>query len=138
MNLTVSRDKLDTALGHKVSALLGTATDFPLVKCKENHYFGPSLYIKEVTMPAGSVIVGKVHKVEHMCVMLTGRMVLVTEDGEKKELVAPATFVGKPGRKVAYILEDVVFQNIYATDEKDVEKLENMFVDNSQSLKLEN
>lgn len=138
MNLTVSREKLDTALGQKVTSLLGAVSDFPLIKCEENHFFGPSLYIKQVTMPAGAVIVGKVHRVEHMCVMLTGRMILVTEDGEKKELCAPATFVGKPGRKVAYILEDVVFQNIYATDETDVEKLENMFVDNSQSLKLEN
>jgi hypothetical protein len=40
------------------------------------------------------------------------------------------TFVGKPGRKVAYIIETVVFQNIYATDETDIEKLENMFVEN--------
>lgn len=134
MNLTISRNKLDTALGRKVGALLGTAEKLPLLKCEEKHYFGPHIYIKEVTMPAGAVIVGKVHKVEHMCVMLTGRMVLVTEDDVKKEICAPATFVGKPGRKVAYILEDTVFQNIYSTDETDIEKLENMFVDNSQNL----
>ena len=134
MNLTVSREKLDTALGQKVSNLLGTVNDIPLVECTERHYFGPSLYIKEVTMPAGALIVGKVHKVEHMCIMLTGRMILVQEDGTRTELVAPATFVAKPGRKVAYIIETTIFQNIYSTDETDVEKLENMFVDNSKNL----
>jgi hypothetical protein len=56
-------------------------------------------------------------------------MVLESEDGEKVEVVAPMTFVGKPGRKVAYILEDVIFQNIYSTDETDIEKLESMFVE---------
>jgi hypothetical protein len=39
--------------------------------------------------------------------------------------------MAKPGRKVAYIVETVVFQNIYSTPETDIEKLENMFVDNS-------
>jgi hypothetical protein len=134
MSLTVSREKLDTALGQKVSNLLGTVNDIPLLECKERHYFGPGLYIKEVTMPAGALIVGKVHKVEHMCIMLTGRMILVQEDGTRTEISAPATFVAKPGRKVAYIIETTVFQNIYSTDETNLEKLENMFIDNSKNI----
>lgn len=113
----------------KVEAILPELRAMPQVDCQEKHYFGPSLYIKEVTMPAGSVIIGKPHKVAHMCVMLQGKMILVAEDGSKKEVKAPLTFVGTPGRKVAYILETTVFQNIYATDETDVEKLENMFIE---------
>jgi hypothetical protein len=116
----------------KVEAMLSKLKELPQLDCQEKHYFGPKLYIKEATMPAGSVIIGKPHKVEHMCVMLQGKMVIVHEDGSKDELVAPMTFVGKPGRKVAYILETVVFQNIYATEETDIEKLENMFIENTQ------
>lgn len=121
-------------IAKKIEALLPELRTLPQVECSEKHHFGPGLYIKEVTMPAGSVIIGKPHKVEHMCVMLTGSMILVNEDGSKTELVAPMTFVAKPGRKVAYIIETVVFQNIYATEETDVEKLENMFVENPQPL----
>jgi hypothetical protein len=113
----------------KVEAMLPELKAMPQVDCQEKHYFGPSLYIKEVTMPAGSIIIGKPHKVAHMCVMLQGKMILVAEDGSKKEVKAPLTFVGSPGRKVAYILETTVFQNIYATDETDIEKLENMFIE---------
>jgi len=116
----------------KVETLLDKFRAMPQVDCQEKHFFGPGLYIKQVTMPKGSVIIGKPHKVEHMCVMLQGRMILVKEDGTKFELKAPMTFLGKPGRKVAYILEDVVFQNIFATEETDVEKLENMFIENTQ------
>lgn len=116
----------------KVEAMLPELKALPQLDCKEKHYFGPKLYIKEATMPAGSVIIGKPHKVEHMCVMLQGKMIVVHEDGSKDELVAPMTFVGKPGRKVAYILETVVFQNIYATEETDIEKLENMFIEDTQ------
>lgn len=130
----VESKKLTSVLGDKINALLGSAKEFPVIQCEEKHHFGPGLYIKEVTMPTGAVVVGKPHKVEHMCIMLSGKMILVNEAGERKELVAPMTFVAQPGRKVAYILETVVFQNVYATDETDVEKLENMFVDNSQRL----
>jgi len=114
----------------KIEVILPQLRELPQVECTEKHYFGPGMYVKEVTMPAGSVIVGKPHKTEHLCVMLQGRMQLLKEDGSVVELVAPTTFVGKPGRKVAHIIETVVFQNIFATDETDVEKLEAMFVEN--------
>jgi hypothetical protein len=113
----------------KIEALLPQLRAMPQVECTEKHYFGPGMYVKEVTMPAGSIIVGKPHKTEHLCVMLQGRMELLKDDGSIVELVAPATFVGKPGRKIARIIETVVFQNIFATDETDVEKLEHMFVE---------
>ena len=118
----------------KVEALMDKFRAAPQVECKENHYFGPSLYIKEVIMPAGAVIIGKSHKLDHMCVMLQGRMIIVKENGERIELVAPMTFMGSKGRKIAYIIETVVFQNIYATEETDIEKLENMCVENTQPL----
>ena len=118
----------------KVEALLPELRSMPQVDCNTQHYFGPNLYIREVTMPAGTVVIGKAHKAPHMCVMLQGKMVLIAEDGSKKEVKAPLTFVGTPGRKVAYIVEDTVFQNIFVTDETDIEKLENMLVDNTQSL----
>jgi len=113
----------------KIETLLPQLRAMPQVECTEKHYFGPGMYVKEVTMPAGSVIVGKPHKTTHLCVMLQGRMELLKDDGSIVELVAPATFVGKPGRKIARIIETVVFQNIFATDETDVEKLEHMFVE---------
>jgi hypothetical protein len=128
MNLAIP-SQVDSFLTQKVENLIDVAREMPQIKCEEKHHFGPNIYIKEVTMPAGSVIIGKSHKIEHVCNMMSGRMVIVQEDGSKVELVAPMTFIGKPGRKVAYIIETVVFQNIYSTDETDIEKLENMFVE---------
>ena len=131
--LAVKQD-LDSLLSQKVEVLLSQVEKMPQVDCQTKHYFGPSLYIREVTMPAGAVVIGKPHRKDHMCVMLQGRMIIVLEDGTKKELVAPLTFVGSAGRKVAYILETTVFQNILATDETDIEVLENMLVDNTQPM----
>ena len=118
----------------KINALMLEVLQLPQVDCPVTHHFGPNIYIREVVMPAGTVVVGKPHKTEHMCNMISGRMIVVNEDGEQLEVVAPLVFMAKKGRKTAYILETVRFQNIFSTDETDIEKLENMLVDNSQPL----
>jgi hypothetical protein len=132
-DLAVKQD-LDIPIAEKVEKLLAQVQQMPQVDCQTKHYFGPSIYIREVTMPAGAVVIGKPHRKDHMCVMLQGRMIIVDAEGNQKELVAPMTFVGSAGRKVAYILETTVFQNILATDETDIEILENMLVDNTQPM----
>jgi hypothetical protein len=132
-DLAVKQD-LDIPISEKVEKLLAQVQQMPQVDCQTKHYFGPSIYIREVTMPAGAVVIGKPHRKDHRCVMLQGRMIIVDAEGNQKELVAPMTFVGSAGRKVAYILETTVFQNILATDETNIEVLENMLVDNTQPM----
>ena len=131
MTLVATKPKTASLLEKKLGTLYEATAAQPQIQCEEKHHFGPNIYIKEVTMPAGALIIGKHHRMEHLCNMVSGRMYILQDDGSKKELVAPMTFMAKPGRKVAYIVETVVFQNIYSTSETDIEKLENMFVDNS-------
>jgi hypothetical protein len=134
MTVVALKAKQTSFLEQKINALCSAAIAQPQIQCEEKHHFGPNIYIKESTMPAGSLIIGKHHRMEHLCNMVSGRMMILQEDGTTKELVAPMTFMAKPGRKIAYILETVVFQNIYSTPETDIEKLENMCVDNSKPL----
>jgi hypothetical protein len=133
MNAEVAQQ--DSGLtANKVDALFREISALPQVDCPVQHFFGPSIYIREVVMPAGTVVVGKYHKEDHLCNMIEGRMVVVGEDGEQREIVAPAVFMAKKGRKTAYIIETVRFQNIFSTDETDVEKLEHMLVEDSPTL----
>jgi len=96
------------------------------VDCPVIHRFGPGVYIREIFVPAGTLAIGHRHKFEHMNVFLKGRVTILDDDGTARELVAPMIFAGKPGRKFGYIHEDMVWLNIYATDEADVEKLEQL------------
>ena len=121
-------------VSNKVDALVREMSALPQVNCPVQHFFGPSIYIREVVMPAGTVVVGKYHKEDHLCNMIEGRMVVVNEAGEQAEVVAPSVFMAKKGRKTAYIIETVRFQNIFSTNETDVEKLEHMLVEDSSTL----
>lgn len=99
--------------------------------CPVVHHFSPGIYIREVHLPAGIFAIGHRQTTEHLNIMLKGRVLMHNEDGTTTELTAPLMFTGQPGRKMGYILEDVVWQNIYATEERDVQVLESMFLDKS-------
>jgi hypothetical protein len=99
--------------------------------CPVVHHFGPGVYIRELHMRAGIFAIGHRQKQEHMNVLIKGRVLMLQNNGSTVEVAAPMTFVGRPGRKMGYVLEDVVWQNIYATNERDVPTLERMFLDKS-------
>lgn len=104
----------------------------PQVDCPVIHRFSPGLYIREVTIPAGTIAIGYYQKKEHLNVFLKGKVTMLGEDGSFKDLEAPMIFNGQPGRKVGYIHETISWLNIYPTDERDVETLEGMFLDKSE------
>lgn len=101
------------------------------VECPVVHKFAPGLYIREVHLPKGAFVVGHFQKTEHYNVMLTGKVLMLTSDEQVVEVQAPMSVVGQPSRKIGYIVEDVIWQNIYATTETDVDKLEKLFIDKS-------
>lgn len=101
--------------------------------CPVIHRFGPGVYIREVRLPAGILAVGHHQNFEHTNVMLQGRVTILNDNGTTTELVAPTIFTGKPGRKVGYVHEDVVWLNIYPTDEHNIDKLEATFITKSET-----
>lgn len=117
----------------RVDDLTKAMLDLPQVECPVIHRFGPGLYIRELSAPAGAMLVGHRQRFDHMNVMLKGKVKVVNEDGTTDTLEAPLVFVGKPGRKVGYVEEDMVWQNIYATTETDIEVLEEMLFDKSDA-----
>lgn len=100
----------------------------PQADCPVAHIFGPGVYIRQVSMKAGTFAVGHKQKFEHLNVILSGAVAVVTENGVR-EMRAPLVYVGKPGRKVGYVLEDCVWLNVYATNETDIETLERTFIE---------
>ncbi len=122
---------LDLAPVDQIDALERQLLAGPQVECPVAHHFGPGIYIREVTIPAGTLVIGHAHKGECLNIMLKGRLILRSPDGDQREVSAPLIMTTGPGRKVAYALEDTVWQNVFATEETDIARLEELFVDKS-------
>lgn len=92
--------------------------------CPVKHHFAPGLYAREILIPAGFVIVGKIHRHAHINTISKGRVVVATEFGTQ-ELVAPCTFVSQPGTKRAVVAqEDTIWTTYHPTEETDLAKIE--------------
>lgn len=114
-----------------VEAVENKMLDLPQAKCSVKHYFGAGICIREVTIPAGVFSVGHHQNFKHMNHVVKGRVIMLNKDGTTKEVKAGDIFTCDPGRKIGFIIEEMVWHNIYPTDETDIEAIEAHFVTQS-------
>jgi quercetin dioxygenase-like cupin family protein len=82
------------------------------------------MYCREGVIPAGTVLVGKVHKTEHFIMVLKGRITVWTENG-RIELTAPYIGICPSGvQRMGYAHEDTVFVNVHKTDKVNLADVE--------------
>lgn len=60
------------------------------------HIFEPGVYIREMTIPAEMLFIGRPHLIGHRCELVSGRILLITQDA-KTHMEAPAELWSKPG-----------------------------------------
>lgn len=78
------------------------------------HHFADGIYAREITIPAGTVLTGKIHRTEHLNILSKGEITVWTEDGMKR-IEAPFTMVSRPGTKrVGYAHTECVWTTIHA------------------------
>lgn len=117
-----SRDRIDA-----IEA--GIKSDLPPGECPVTNYFSKGVYAREMFIPKGTVLTGKIHKHENLNIMSKGELSVLMEDGTVKRVQAPFTVVSPPGtRRVAYAHEDTIWTTIHGTDLTDVNEIERAFV----------
>jgi len=93
--------------------------------CPVKHLWAPGVYIREITMPEGMVVIGKIHKHAHTNVLSAGVCAVFTEHDGLEILQAPRTWVSKPGTKRAVlVLESAVWTTVHPTDKTDLAEIE--------------
>lgn len=96
----------------------------PQTQMVTRHYFADGTYCRELLIPQGVTLVGKVHKREHLCILLQGELTI--SDGESsRTLKAPCIFVSPPGvKRAGYAHEDSIFVNVHRTNSTDLDEIE--------------
>jgi len=98
---------------------------FPL-----KHQFGDGLYVREIFMPKGALIVSKIHKYAHPYFVMQGKCSVLTDDGIL-QIQAPFYDITKAGTKrVLYIHEDCVWITTHSnpTNTHDLKEIENEII----------
>jgi hypothetical protein len=96
---------------------------FPQVDCPLVHRFTEGMYIREIFMPAGTLVTTLVHKTNHPFVITKGK-VSVWNDGAVEHLEAPHVGITKPGtRRLIVIHEDTTWITFHATELTDPDEI---------------
>ena len=99
--------------------------------CPLKHSFADGVYVREIFIPAGTLIVGKIHKHSHPNFISSGRVAVMTEEGPK-EIVGPCTMISPAGTKrLVYAYEDTVWTTIHVTDKINLEEIEEEIISKS-------
>lgn len=103
--------------------------ELPQMEMRTEHYFCDGLYGRKVYQPAGSLVVGKVHKKENFFIVLKGRIQIACGDSVK-EHEAGEVLKTVPGDKRAVLaLEDAIYMNVHHTKKKNLVKIEKEMVE---------
>lgn len=109
----------------------------PQVELKVVHHFSHGVVARELHIPAGVEVTGKIHKYANLNTLSQGEMLLITEQGAV-HVKAPYTVVSPPGTKrAALALTDCIWTTYLGTHLTDAEQIEQEFTTNSEQEYLE-
>lgn len=121
----LSKEEIRDLIAH-VESKMKESPDQIAVPLKE--YFSEGVYAREITMPKGSLVVGKIHKFKNLNIMTKGELTMISIDGVKR-FKAPCTVVSSPGiKRLSFAHEETVWTTILGTNETDSEKIESHFI----------
>ncbi len=103
-----------------------------MIDLKIKHHFSGGVYAKQMRLPAGMWADTHEHVYDHMSILASG-IVAVEIDGVKTIYTGPAV-INIPAGKKHHIdaLKDAVWFCVHATDETDVEKVDEVLICRSQ------
>ena len=82
--------------------------------CPLKHSFTNGMYVREIFIPAGFLIVGKIHKHDHPNFLLKGKVRILTEFEGESIIEAPMSIISKAGTKRAlFTLEDTIWVTVH-------------------------
>ena len=125
INQVPTRDQIDRLQAEMVK--------MPQVDLQTEHFFSPGMYCRRVFRPAGTLIVGKVHKAPHFFLCAMGEIIAWTESGMKK--LRPGDVVEcQPGTKrVTLAVTDAIGITIHKTDKTDLDEIETELIEPDDS-----
>ena len=113
----------------QIDRLQAEMVKMPQADLQTEHFFSPGMYCRRVFRPAGTLIVGKVHKAPHFFLCAMGEIIAWTESGMKK--LRPGDVVEcQPGTKrVTLAVTDAIGITIHKTDKTDLDEIETELIE---------
>jgi quercetin dioxygenase-like cupin family protein len=122
----------------QIERLQAEMVKMPQAELQTEHYFSEAgMYCRKVFRPAGTLIVGKVHKHHHLFLCAMGEIIAWTENGMKR-LQAGDVVESKPGTKrVTLAVMDSIGITVHRTDKTDLDEIEAELVEPDETSRFD-
>jgi quercetin dioxygenase-like cupin family protein len=108
----------------QIEKLQAEMIKMPQAQLETEHYFSEGMYCRKLIRPAGTLIVGKIHKKTHFFLCAKGEIIAWTESG-MRTLRAGDIIESQPGTKrVTYAISDAIGITVHKTDKTDLDEIE--------------
>lgn len=115
--------ELEAKIKEIPGALVGDNSECPLT-----HSFADGLYVREIFIPKGMLLIGKIHKKANPVFIMHGDISIFSEEGTER-FIGPCYMISKPGAKrVGYAHENTIWIEVLATEETDLDKIEEQLI----------
>lgn len=121
MRLLVDGDMVRKLFAVEEAMLTRPQVDIPKI-----HYQADGLYGREITIPAGTFVIGKLHRFSQINFLMKGEIWVTTDNGMEK-IKAPKVIVSPAGTKRAgYAVTDATWITVVATEETNVDNMDDV------------
>ena len=131
---TTINDMSDLILNHvptkaEIDRLQAEMVKMPQAELETEHYFSGGMYCRKLIRPAGTLIVGKVHKKDHFFLCVKGQIIAWSEKG-MVTLNAGDVICSKAGTKrVTLAVTDAIGITFHRTNKTDLNKIEKELIE---------
>lgn len=113
--------EIEKTIAAQEGAFFGDTENCPL-----EHFFGHGTYVRKMSVPAGTLFSGKRHRFDHVIVVVSGVIDVISEDKEER-IEGPCIYVAEAGtKKLCLARSEVVWLNVHDNpdNKRDIENIE--------------
>ena len=96
------------------------------------HHFSSGVYAKQMHLPKGFTALSHAHVFDHLSILAAGKVIVKTDDTTRVYESPACITIEKNTNHSIEALEDTVWFCIHATDETDVNKVDEVLIHNGK------
>ncbi len=112
----------------RVNAIEAEMKKQPQLELRHENYFSLGVYARALYIPAGTILVGKIHKYPQLNFLMQGTMKVLV--GEEVKQISSPFIVNSPAgtKRIAQALTDCLWVTVHGTNLTDVDEIESHFI----------
>lgn len=106
-----------------IERLQAALLKMPPLVMEKKHHFAKGLYARELHIPKGCCLVGRIHLQEQINFILKGDITVFTEGGKKRYKAGDTVVSGAGAKRAGFAHEDTIWTTVLATDLTDPDEI---------------